>query len=142
MDSFQFSSRRLNPVMRLLGFGPVVAGAASDLGISSHQEMAQWSWLGQTPKELAWLLGRLIQNRGPDILLEPGLAVLLNELAGRLKHQVGIRPPRDDGQPLHQICGDEWQARFWRAVTNRNRARPEKLHRWLRALEGLLVPSD
>ena len=64
LDAFAFSSRRLNPVMGLLAFGPGVAGAALGLGLNGLAELAVWTWLNGCPPAWGFWLGRCDQARG------------------------------------------------------------------------------
>jgi hypothetical protein len=52
MDSFSYSSFSLNPVMRLLAFGPAVAEDATLL-VSKRDELEDWLWLSEAPP--AWV---------------------------------------------------------------------------------------
>lgn len=137
MDPFVFSSRRANPVMRLLGMGPEVAGAVTGLEGLSLEEMDGWAWLGAMDPALGWLLARLVERSGAGLLRAPDVAGRLERFAGRLRQAMGPRPPMDQGQPLHQLMDDQWQARFWRQLTGRQRAATAELAAWRRALEAL-----
>lgn len=129
LDPFAFSSRRLNPVMRLLGFGPEVARAAAGLGPAGREELAAWPWLGQADPAQGWLLARLLEKEGPGLLLDPGLAGRLSAVAAELAKRLGPAPPAEQGTPLFALC-DEWEARFWRLVSGRRRARRAELEAW------------
>jgi hypothetical protein len=136
MDSFVFSSRRLNPVMALLALGPETAGAAAQLHIQDVEQLRAWPWLGRVPPALGWLLGRLLQERGPEALLAPDLERRLTRAADRLARRLGPRPPAATGRLLNELC-DEWEARLWRDLSGSGRALPGRLARMRKALEGL-----
>lgn len=130
MDPFTFSSRILNPVMRLLAFGPEVASAAAAGSAPSDIEtLSAWTWLQEADPAHGWLLARLLDGRGPGLLTEPGLTALLRDKAGEIAKRLGPSPPLDQGQPLFELC-DEWEARFWRALSSRHRARSAELEAW------------
>lgn len=137
LDAFAFSSRR-NPLMRLLDFGPEVAGAVAGLGLASLDQLGAWPWLNLAPAAQGWLLGRLIELQGAQILAQPQVHLRLAELAGELSRRLAPPPAREQGQPLAELCPDQWQARFWAQTLGRRRARPSELERWRQALEDLL----
>lgn len=134
MDSFVFSSRRANPVMRLLALGPATAAAAAELPGLSLAELTAWPWLSRVDPALGWLIGRLVAETGPELLRRPELHGDLQRLVHRLRRALGPRPPLEQGQPLHQVMADQWQARFWRYVLKRNRALAGQTQTWQAAL--------
>lgn len=134
MDPFQFSSRHLNPVMRLLAFGPEVAAAVANLGLADIEDLAAWDWLGQADPAFAWLLARWLDAESPGLLGQPGLAGRLAAKAGELAKRLGPAPPTEQGEPLYSLC-DEWEAHFWRALSGRQRALPSQVRTW-RSLAG------
>ncbi len=113
LDAFTFSSRRANPVMRLLGFGPAVATAVASLGLPDREALAGLAWLWESPPAWGWLLGRLASERGAETLLRPGLAAEAQALAARLSRELDPAPPLAGGRPGGD---DEWEARFWQAL--------------------------
>lgn len=129
MDPFNFSSRRANPLMRLLAFGPEAAAAAAGLGPSNMEELAAWAWLQEADPAHGWLLARLLEKQGSGIFNEPNLAGLLNNKAQDLAKRLGPAPPLEQGEPLFTLC-DEWEARFWRSLSKRRRARRADLESW------------
>jgi hypothetical protein len=129
MDPFTFSSRALNPLMQLLAFGPEAASAAAGLGISNLETLSAWTWLQETDPAHGWLLARLLDERGPGLLTESGLASLLHDKAVELAKRLGPAPPLDQGEPLFSLC-DEWEARFWRTLSGRHKARQAELEAW------------
>lgn len=139
LDAFEFSSARANPARRLLALGPVVAGAGICLAASLAQ-LAAWTWLGQTPPAWGWLLGLWARGQGPEALLGQGLHPRLARAVGRIGQVLGPAPPLADGQPLGELC-DEWEARFWRDLSGRGRARAQVLARW-RRLAGQALGQD
>ncbi len=130
MDSFQFSSLRLNPLMHLLALGPAVARAAAGLGL---ERMV----LEGLEPDRGWLLQGLIQQGGAELLLEPGLAGRLEELARELARRLAPFPPLERGEPLHVLCS-EWEARFWQGLSGRRRCPARELERRRKALARLL----
>ncbi|MEW5911792.1 MAG: hypothetical protein AB1814_04505 [Thermodesulfobacteriota bacterium] len=128
MDSFAFSSPRLNPVLRLLAFGPMVAAAAAGLR-PGLEDLRGWDWLWRAENAQGWLLGRALEQWGARALAEPGLAQRLAAAAARLAQALGPCPPLETGQALKELA-DEWEARCWRGLTGRRRARPAELARW------------
>jgi hypothetical protein len=129
LDVFAFSSRRLNPVMRLLAFGPAVAGAAAGLGGLGLERMRGWSWLAGCEPAWGWLLGLALEQAGPELLGRPGLDQALGEAAGALARALGPRPPLEQGPALAGPCG-EWEARLWLALAGRRRLPGDALERW------------
>ncbi len=129
LDSFAYSSPRLNPVMRLLAFGPEVAATAARLGPASRDELLAWDWLEQADAALGWLLARRLGEWGEAALAGPDLAGRLDQAAQRLRQRLGPPPPMEQGEALGGLC-DEWEARAWRALSGRKRARPAELARW------------
>lgn len=129
LDVFAFSSRRLNPVMRLLAFGPAVAEAVSGLGGPTLTEMQGWSWLSTCKPAWGLLLGLALEQTGPGLLRSPGLAEALAAAAGGLARALGPRPPLEQGPSLAGPC-DEWEARLWLALSGRRRLPEETLERW------------
>jgi hypothetical protein len=135
LDSFAYSSSHLNPVMRLLAFGPAVSAAAARLRPAGREELAAWAWLGRADPALGWLLARRLESWGDPALRWTDLAARLEEAARELSRRLGPPPPLAHGAPLGPLCG-EWAARAWRALTRRRRARPAELARWRKAAEG------
>lgn len=129
MDPFSFSSRQKNPLMRLLAFGPEVAAAAASLSLSNIDELSSWSWLGQTDPAQGWLLARRLETAGPGLLQDSQLAEHLRVKAADLSKRLSPSPPLEQGRLLNQLC-DEWEARFWRALSGRRRARRADLKTW------------
>jgi hypothetical protein len=129
MDPFQFSSRRLNPVMRLLAFGPEAAEAAAGWGLSNTEDLAAWDWLGQAETALGWLLARMLDQESSGLLGRPDLAASLAARAVELAKRLGPTPPTEQGEPLFSLC-DEWEARFWRFISGRQRALPSQVQTW------------
>lgn len=137
LDAFSFSSRRLNPLLRLLALGPRVAREVAGLGLASLAELEALAWLDQTPPALGWLLGHWLELAGSAPLARPGLAGELTALAQDLARRLGPRPPLEQGPPLEELCG-EWEARFWRAQAGRRRLPAETLAAW-RGLAGQVL---
>ncbi len=137
MDSFTFSSPTHNPVMRLLAFGPTVAGAVAGLGPASLEELRAWSWLDEIEPARGWLLGQAQAVWGGEALRDPGLAGRIADLHQRVAAGLGPAPPHDAGEPLAALC-DEWQARYWRAASGRRRARPAEVERWKVLVQAVL----
>lgn len=138
MDPFQFSSRSQNPLMRLLALGPEVAREAAGLGERWLEELGGLGWLEELEPSRGWLLSRLLERRGNGLLRQPGLAGVVEDLAGELRRRLMPQPPLETGgTPLGGIC-DEWEARLWRSLLGRRQARREELERWRRELAGLL----
>ncbi|MCB2227008.1 MAG: hypothetical protein KQH53_10060 [Desulfarculaceae bacterium] len=129
MDSFAFSSEQRNPARRLLAFGPEVAEAAVGTGLASLEELRTWDWLREADPALGWLLARRLEAWGAASLGQPGLAPRLAAEAQALARRLGPPPPLEQGQPLGELC-DEWEARLWRGLNGRKRARPGELARW------------
>lgn len=129
LDVFAFSSRRHNPVMRLLAFGPAVATAAAGLKGLNLAEMRGWTWLGACAPAWGWLLDLGLAQAGPDLLRSPGLGEALAAAAGDLARALGPRPPLEQGPALAGLC-DEWEARLWLTVAGRRRLPEEALERW------------
>ncbi len=130
MDSFQFSSPRLNPLMGLLALGPGVARAAAGLGPGRVRlEGLDPAW--------GWLLYGLVRRRGAGVLGEAGLAGRLQELVRELARRLGPFPPLERGEPLYRLCS-EWEARFWHRLSGGRRCLPRELERRRRALARLL----
>ncbi len=129
LESLAFGSPRLNPVMRLLAFGPEVAAAAARRAPGSREDLAAWLWLGETPPAWGWLLARRLEAWGEAALAQADLAQRLAAEAQALAQRLGPAPPLEQGEPLHALCG-EWEARAWRSLSGRRRARPADLARW------------
>lgn len=132
LDAFAFGSRRENPVMRLLSFGPVVAAAAAGLApatLASLVDLGAWAWLGQAPPAWGWLLGLATEARNASLLAGPELAARLAAAMAELGRALGPPPPLEQGQPLAALA-DEWEARFWRALSGRRRLPAGLLTRW------------
>lgn len=137
MDAFTFSSPRQNPVMRLLAFGPGVAGMAAAHLPPTAELMADWTWLQQCPPAWGHLLARLLEARGPGLLGEIDLAQRLEALFTQLAQSLGPVPPIRQGRPVHELCEDEWEAKLWAALGH-GRARPGQADQWRLALSALL----
>lgn len=129
MDSLSFGSPRLNPVMRLLAFGPEVAAAATGLSLGSREDLAAWPWLNETPPAWGWLLARRLEAWGAEAMASVDLAARLAGEAQALTQRLGPVPPLEQGQALHTLC-DEWEARAWQNLSGRRRVRPTDLARW------------
>jgi len=130
MDSFQFSSPRLNPLMRLLALGPGVARAAAGLGPGGLRlEDLEPAW--------GWLLQGLIRVRGPEVLQAPDLAGRLGALARELARRLGPFPPLERGELLYRLAS-EWEARFWQWLSRARRCPARELARWRDTLARLL----
>ncbi|MFZ5585968.1 MAG: hypothetical protein ACOZHQ_08580 [Thermodesulfobacteriota bacterium] len=121
LDAFEFGSRRANPVMRLLAYGPETAAALAGLGLT-RDEIAALAWLAGSqsgpdalPVAWGWLAGRLAATQGPEMLLRPDLAAEATEIVARLGRALGPAPPLAGGRPDYSAC-DEWEARFWRGL--------------------------
>ena len=136
LDSFAFSSPRRNPVMRLLAFGPEVAAAVARREPASLEDLAAWDWLERLEPALGWLLAQALTRWGEAALAQPGLAERLEQAAQRLTKDMGPAPPLAQGALLGELC-DEWEARLWRRLGGRGRARPEDLARWQELAAGL-----
>ncbi len=138
MDPFQFSSRGQNPLMRLLALGPEVARQAAGLGGGWPAPLQESGCLDELEPSRGWLLARLLERRGKGFLRRPGLAGVVEELAGELRLRLMPQPPLEaGGEPLGNLC-DEWEARWWRVLLGRRQARWEELEGWRRVLAGLL----
>ncbi|MCF8034832.1 MAG: hypothetical protein K9K66_16660 [Desulfarculaceae bacterium] len=129
MDSFAYSSPKRNPVMRLLSFGPEVAATAAGLGLASRDELMAWDWLAEADPALGWLLARRLGEWGAEALAASGLAGRLAREAEALAKRLGPPPPLEQGELLGGLCG-EWEARTWRGLLGRQRARQAELARW------------
>lgn len=129
MDSLAFGSPRLNPVMRLLAFGPEVAACVAGLGLRRREELAAWPWLHETPPAWGWLLAGRLETWGATALARPDLAARLADEARALAQRLGPEPPLEQGEALHSLC-DEWEARAWQHLSGRRRVRPADLARW------------
>ena len=136
MDSFAFSSGG-NPLMRLLAFGPVVAAAVFELKPEDLGKLKALPWLDGLEPGHGWLLGCLTQTHGPSLLEQSGTSGRVQELAQNLAKRIGPPPPLNSGEPLRTLC-DEWEARFWKAVSHRLRARPAELGAWRGFAEDLI----
>ena len=112
LDAFVFSSRRANPVMRLLAFGPTVATAVAGLGLPDREALADLAWVWEAPPAWGWLLGRLAAARGAEVLLQPNMVSEAVEMTTRLARELGPAPPLAGGRSAAG-AGDEWEARFW-----------------------------
>jgi hypothetical protein len=138
MDSFTFSSRRLNPVMRLLGFGPQVAAMAAARGSDWLAGLDSLIWLDRAQPWQGWLLARLVEQ-GRTGLDQAEAAEILTSTAQDLARGLEPQPPLESGLPLSQVFDDPWEARFWRMLLKRHKARPAEAARWRRSLERLLT---
>lgn len=132
MDSFVFSSRRANPLMRWLGLGPETAAAAMVLGGGFPDS------LDGVPGWQGWLLARLAETRDAAWMEKPEAVGLLKDTAQALVRALSPPPPLESGQPLAEIIADPWEARFWRMLLGRRRARPAEVERWREALTKTL----
>lgn len=138
MDPFTFSSRALNPVMNLLGMGPSVAKAAASLQGLSVEELHSWPWLESLSMAMGWLVAAMVDRQGPELLREPELAGQVKEAAREIRQALSPQPPINSGQPLHVLMEDETQARFWRALLKRSRARESEIAAWDQALRKVV----
>ena len=139
MDSFSFSSPGQNPVMRLLNLGPLLARLVFKAGPFGLAEMDSWACLGpDLPPAEGWFLAGLAGLRGKQLLWDPDLPVLLKELNHDLLCRLEPLSPRDGGEPLNCLT-NEWEARFWRHLTGRNRVVPAELENWRAALNRILI---
>lgn len=125
LDAFAFGSRRANPVMRLLAFGPVVAAAVAGLELPDRAALAGLAWLGEIPPAWGWLIGRLASTRGPEALLQPNLSAEAGEMTARLARKLGPVPPLAGGSRAPE-AGDEWEARFWLALGEPRGGQPRR----------------
>ncbi len=140
MDSFAFSSGS-NPLMKLLAFGPVVAAAVHGLGLEDLGKLEALPWLEGLEPRHGWLLGRLTQTHGTDLLERTEAADRAHAIAKQLAKRIGPPPPLNSGDPLRTLC-DEWEARFWKAVNGRVRARPADLRTWRGYAEDLICKPE
>ena len=134
MDSFIFSSRRANPLMCWLNLGPEAAAGAVVMGVGFPDSLAG------VPGWQGWLLARLAEVHGAAWLEKPEAAVVLAETVKALGRALSPPPPLESGQPLAELIGDQWEARFWRMLLSRRRARPAEVTRWREAL-GQMLPA-
>jgi hypothetical protein len=59
----------------------------------------------------------------------PDLAGRLEGGVAELGRALGPSPPLEQGAPWAGLC-DEWEARFWRSLSGRQRGRSEDLEKW------------
>lgn len=128
MDSFAFSSSA-NPLMKLLAFGPVVAAAVHEHAPGNLEDLQGLAWLGSLKPHLGWLLGSMVHKHGSAILEMADAADRTQDVVKEMARRMGPPPPLDSGQYLHEMC-DEWESRFWKAISGRNKARPIDLRTW------------
>jgi hypothetical protein len=128
MDPFTYSSRIENPLMLLLAFGPEVATNFASLGLSI-EELTAWPWLREADPAHGWLLARMLDLDGPGLLQDSRLAHNLSLKVNYVTQRLGPAPPMEQGQLLNELC-DEWEARFWRQISGRRRARWADLETW------------
>jgi hypothetical protein len=118
MDSFSFSSRKQNPLLRLLDFGPEVAKAAAGLS-KDRRELDGWRWLKDCDPAWGWLLGLVLREKGTGVLLKPEqMAERLGRMVEGIVAELMSPHVYDYGSALPDLCG-LWEARFWRALTGR-----------------------
>jgi hypothetical protein len=132
MDSFVYSSKSSNPVMRLLEFGPEVAEAAAQLG-ASLDDLDSWLWLREALPAWGYLLGKLIKKHGPQVLQDSALTSKLADLVSDLRR--GLMPISSfgGGDPWLDHM-DEWEARFWKCITGLDKVKTGSLKKWREAL--------
>lgn len=136
MDSFAFSSAA-NPLMKLLSFGPKVSKAVFSMNPGELKAISALAWLDELDPQMGWLLGRMAGANGPSFLERHDVAVQASDAAAKLAQRIGPPPPIDSGEPPYKLC-DEWEARFWKAISRRNKLRPADLRAWRECLEELI----
>ena len=137
MDPFVFSSLGKNPVMRLLALGPETAAAAAGQEPDTAADLARMPLLSLAPHH-GWLAGKLLAASGAGLAASERLPVLLDELSKNLRRLAGPALPMERGERLHEMAG-EWESRFWKKQTGRQRALPRELAAWRRDLARLLA---
>lgn len=128
MESFAFSSPRLNPWRRVLALGPGVAELVAGLALAPG-EPGGWPWLARLAPAWGWFLARLAREQGPALWREPELDRVVEQEALALARGLGPLPPVAGGETWHALAG-EWEGRFWRRLTGRDRVLPEVWRRW------------
>ena len=128
MDSFTYSSFSLNPVMRLLAFGPRVAEEVTLL-VTRRDELEEWLWLSEAPPAWGHFLAELSETHSPEVYLRPDLTSHAAELVSELRRGIMPLSPLSGGESLARLC-DEWEARFWRETTGQEKTRQHELSRW------------
>jgi hypothetical protein len=136
MDSFAYSSQSLNPVRRLLGFGPQVAEAAAELRVELD-ELESWLWMREALPAWGHLLGCMIKEHGPEVLREADLTSRLADMVSSLRKAIMPLSPFGGGEPWLKHM-DEWEARFWKSVTALDKVKPSSLAKWREALKSRL----
>jgi len=135
MDSFRFSSRKQNPLMRLLGFGPEVAQAAAALP-KDRRDLDGWRWLQDCDPAWGWLMCLGLREKGPDALHKPEqLTERLGRVARRITARLMSTGFASSGPALADLCSP-WEARFWRALTGRRHATALVLCKWREIAHG------
>jgi hypothetical protein len=139
MDSFTFSSPRQNPLMRLLNLGPGLVRLVFRARPFDLTEMDSWVFLGpDLPPALGWLLTGLVSHRGQKLLWDPNLPGLVRLVSHDLRRRMEPLSPRNAGEHLGSLS-NEWEARFWRFLTDRTRAGKAELYDWRCELARILI---
>ncbi|MBF0548956.1 MAG: hypothetical protein HQK60_00335 [Deltaproteobacteria bacterium] len=127
LDSFQYSSNLINPMFRVLNFGPgVLSAVAAHSGpesmadrelISTYPFLSMAAW----PRSCAFLVEQIISGYGVPFLAGPEGLELINGLMNHLQTSLAafLSPKRSSGRPyVHQLSLDRSLADFFRFGLN------------------------
>ncbi|MBF0477480.1 MAG: hypothetical protein HQK59_16990 [Deltaproteobacteria bacterium] len=107
LDSFQYSSNLMNPLFRVLNFGPgVLSAMAAHSGpesMADRELISAYPFLSMParPRSHAFLVEQIIAGYGVPSLAGPAGLALINELMNHIKTSLSVflTPKRSSGHP-------------------------------------------
>ncbi len=113
LNSFEYSSRRRNPLFSLLGWAPLIletAGKFRRNKISSLQELTKRFPILSTPlnpKACSYIVLVIMNRWGQEVIRNPALLRLVEAVNQRLKEEVSSFPPSKDSVHTHTLDLDQ-----------------------------------
>ena len=145
LDSFEYSSPKINPVFRLLLWGTKVIGAlakAEPHGLTREQYLRKWKIFAQDldPARHGLPMDKILDRKPPDqaaspVFQERYLAAMENFVRS---HRRIMTPPHDNRPFVHQLGKTANFARFMRSALDRPRAAPAEASVLENALDELI----
>jgi hypothetical protein len=145
LDSFDYSSPRVNPAFRLLEWGPVVAAAlsaAEPSGLNRDDYLARYDWLAQdlVPARDRFALEHLLASGNLSDLSRPGFLEAYRQvvLSFTRRRRLSQAQPLSNGPYLHQLGLPDGFVLFLKTQLGLQRARPSQAGNLLEEFQALL----